>query len=165
MRLLSSPAVSGLSVIVAWALSLSPLHAQSAGQSDWNMDCDNAGCRLAVTATDARTEQRIATILILVEKERQSPLLAAIVPLGVAIEPGLRFLYGDEVLSLSVEACFPDGCRAVIETDETFLAALTAAEEFEIRYFPLGSEQPVAITLPSGGLSDILEEARKALEE
>lgn len=165
MRLVSSTIALGLLAIAVSMPSVQPASAQNTPESDWSVTCEETRCSVSISATDTRTGQRVATIMIILDREEQSPLMAAIVPLGVAIEPGLRMLYGDEVVSLGVEACFPDGCRAVMQMNDAFHANLARAEDFELRYFPLGSEQPVAVTLPSDGLTDTLAEAQKVLEK
>jgi invasion protein IalB len=140
-----------------------PASAQSA-VPDWQATCEADGCTLARRLIDQSTGRPVATFLAFVPKANANLSIGAALPLGTAIEAGVRMVAGDTTLEIPYQVCFPDGCRALRETSAEEVAALAAAEAIDIRFFPFSADRAVSVTMPLEGFTEAVAAARAELE-
>ena len=105
--------------VVAIAIFSGSASAQS-GVS-WSSACDEAQCTLSRTVTEASTERRVATVLVLIRASSPTHLVGAAVPLGVALNEGIRLTVPDQRIDISFDVCLPDGCRGLQPVSEEVL--------------------------------------------
>ena len=90
-----------------------------------------------------------------------NPTLVLTLPLGLSIRNGVALVpgAGGKPLPAVVDVCFPDGCRVVMDLSPTTLDALSAAENFEVRFIGYGvADRVESIRVPSGGLKAAVAE-------
>ena len=145
------------------ALAPLPASAQSAAP-DWQATCEAEGCTLARRLIDQATGRPVATFLAFVPKAGGNPSIGAALPLGTAIEAGVRMVAGEATLEIPYQVCFPDGCRALREATAEETAALGAAEALDIRFFPINADRAVSVTMPLDGFAEAVAAARADLE-
>ncbi len=143
---------------------LSPLAAQAEDQT-WQSNCQNGACTLVRSVAEAGTGRTVATFIVALSKAQATARVGVALPLGTALDAGVRMKAGDKTLSVPFQVCFPDGCRATVEADEPTLAALTGADAVEVQFFPFSSDKPVAIDVPMNGLADAVTAARASLAQ
>ena len=83
--------------------------------------------------------------------------------MGTATEPGLRLVHGASELAVPLQVCFPDGCRALAPLPPGALQAMDQAGTLEVRFFPWAADRPLAVPVPTTGLSDAVEQAQDRL--
>lgn len=84
-----------------------------------------------------------------------NPTLVLTLPLGLSIRNGVALApgAGGKPLPAVVDVCFPDGCRVVVDLSAATLDALSAAENFEVRFIGYGvTDRVESIVVPSNGL-------------
>jgi len=148
-----------LSVLSFLSLAF-PVHAQMV--EDWQINCSESSCTVARTAIASETGQRSATFFAAIEKATDTTTIGVIAPLGVALEPGVRLVFGDTSVIAEMSVCFPDGCRAIVKENAV---DVTKSESVDVRYFPFGSKGPLAVLVALDGIENALDEARKQLGE
>ena len=144
-------------------VSASPSSAQ--GGDPWTVNCEDDACTISLALIAPDSNRRAATFLAVISAEEGGSRLAAAMPLGLAIEPGIRMIAGETVIDVPFQVCFPDGCRAVRDADAAMFDALAREETLDIRYFPFGEERPVSLKMPLDGLAGALEAARSELSQ
>ena len=90
-----------------------------------------------------------------------NPTLVLTLPLGLSIRNGVALVpgAGGKPLPAVVDVCFPDGCRVVMELSPATLDALSAAENFEVRFIGYGvADRVESINVPSAGLKAAVAE-------
>lgn len=157
MRHLCFTVFSGL--LLGFAL---PSVAQDAPQ--WNTSCDGGLCTLSRQLIDEATGKGVATVLVVVQKASDDILLGAALPLGVALEPGVRFVQGDTLIQADFEVCYPDGCRAMAELPVTAFEAIDFEKEMDLRVFAFGQDKPLAVTVPLDSLKSAVDAGREQLK-
>lgn len=146
------------SALTAVFCSFGPAIAQDA---DWQMNCSETGCNIIRSMTENTTGRLVATFLVIVENGKaDTPGLGVALPLGLAIEPGVRIVSGEQTIDLPFQVCFPDGCRAIRAATADEITLLTNADEADIRFFPFGQNRPTSVKVPMAGLSDALAQAQ-----
>lgn len=149
--------------LTACVLMGSAVYAQNA--DGWERSCNADLCTLTYPLRDTATDRRAATFLAVVTKDEATAQVGVAVPLGAALEAGVRLIAGDTVIDLPFEVCFPDGCRAMRRAGDATLDALSVPDQLDIRFFPFGNDSPISIIMPTEGLGDAIDEARAELSE
>jgi len=144
----------------ALCLSAAPLAAQDA--EGWQTQCKPDRCTLTISMTEAQSGRRASTFVAIVNKDGTNHL-GALVPLGTAIEAGIRLVAEDTEIKAPFQSCFPDGCRGFAEVNAATLDAFAGADTAEIQFFALGQERPLSVAAPMAGLSQALASARAEL--
>ncbi len=120
----------------------------------WTVDCGGSGrCTAVQTLVNADTGKPFASVGLQINKDGRSPVFFAIIPLGIAVRPGIRAIIGKTELLTQVDVCYPDGCRASLDLDEGQLAALLDGSKLDLQFFPYTtSDTPVAGATDISGL-------------
>lgn len=147
-------------LIAFGALALDAPPAPAQGAPSWAVRCDARGCSASRALSEIATLQRVATVSVLTEAGAPGATLAAALPLGLALEPGVQFVLGETVWPAPFKVCFPDGCSAAATLDAAMLATLVAAPDLEVRYFTFNDGRALSITAPLDGLAAALDGAR-----
>lgn len=151
------------SAFTAAFCAFGPATAQAA---DWQMTCNDTSCNIQRSLTEESTGRLVATFIVIVEKgQTDKPGLGVAVPLGLAINPGVRIVAGDATIDLPFQVCFPDGCRAIRPASADEMALLADQDKADIRFFAFGQDRPISATLPMTGFSDALGQARAKVNE
>jgi invasion protein IalB len=122
----------------------------------WTKDCKENRCALSITAVDKASQKPMLTFSVLANKDKSAPAVIAMLPLGVALQPGVKLVIGDQQISVAFKVCVPDGCQAYADLSVDDWAKVVAAKSLQVRFFPLSSDKPVSSTLDLSGLSDEL---------
>lgn len=128
-----------------------------AQDQDWKVTCnDSDRCTALLVVADAATKRTLASVGLQIGRGGTEPVMIALLPLGVDLRPGFRAVIGDKAFDAPYEVCFPDGCRAIapIATDD--LDLWLDADSISLRFFPSGSDKPVAADTPVKGLRSAL---------
>jgi invasion protein IalB len=118
--------------------------------------CSENRCGLSIAALDATTKKPVLTFTVLINKDKSAPAAIAILPLGVALAPGVKLVIGDAQIALAYKVCVPDGCQAYADLSAEDWTKITAAKSVQVRFFPLASDKPVSSELDMAGLGDEL---------
>lgn len=146
------------SLIVGVCALTKPLMSQEA----WSPSCEGNRCTVSRSAINTENHQRIATLIVVLDIEEPT-VIGAVLPLGVALEPGLRLLAGSEELEVPLQVCYPDGCRGFLPVDDVVLSRIAAEAEIDVRFFPYSDDRPASVTIPLDGLSNAIQAAREQL--
>lgn len=131
-----------------------PVSAGLTAPDNWIEECDGAGaCRASRAMVERGTGQRAAILSIVVQKDSPGLLVSVIAPIGIAVEPGVRLIFGGMTQDAGVQVCYPDGCRAVAALETDAAETLLKAAQIDIRYFAFGADAPVSVTVPLDGLA------------
>ena len=152
------------SILLASTL-IAPLAAQAEDQATWQSNCQNGSCTLVRSVAESGTDRTVATFIVALSKTHETARVGVALPLGTALDAGVRMIVGDKTLNVPFQVCFPDGCRATTEADAATLAALTGAAAVQVQFFPFSSDKPVAIDVPMSGLADAIAAARTTLSQ
>jgi len=134
--------------------------AANAATSNWEFNCNDSGaCQGAIVVTNQENNTRLATLQVLVERNTDTQGLAIIVPLGLALDAGIRLNTGDDVRDLPVNVCFPDGCRVVLALSADEFRDLLFRPSLELNYFGYRAERPIAFSIELDGLKSALTAA------
>ncbi len=147
-----------ISPVVAMAMALAaPLPAAAAG--GWVTDCteDGSRCTAMLALADAASGKPVASLGMQVGKGGAEPAMVAILPLGIEIRPGVRAVVAGQGFEAPVEACFPDGCRAVAPIPREALDLWLDGTAASLQFFPYGADRPVAVEAPLAGLRMALQ--------
>lgn len=149
------------SALTALFCTFGPAAAQDA---DWEVTCNDKSCTITRTLTENTTGRRVATFMTVVEKGRtDAPGLGVAVPLGLAVEPGVRLVSGADIIELPFQVCFPDGCRAIRAATTEEISLLSSVDKADIRFFPFGQDHPTSVAVPMTGFGDALADAKAKL--
>ncbi|MGV8951340.1 MAG: invasion associated locus B family protein [Cypionkella sp.] len=143
-------------------LAASSLAAQAAEQQ-WASSCEATSCTLSLNVLDAASSKPVSTILVVVTTADKQPLIGAALPLGSALEPGIRIVQGDTTINAKFQVCYPDGCRALAEMTNESLDTLALADKMEVFAFPYSSDKPISFEVPLAGLDVGIKAAREKL--
>lgn len=130
--------------------------AQNISAGEWNTDCNKDRCLVSRSLLVAGQERKFLTLILLLDKIGNENLMVFTTPLGIAVEPGVQSIVGEETWNSSVKVCFPDGCQAIHPMTDENIALLRSKESIDVRYFPYGSEKPLAGIVPLDGLDEAL---------
>jgi invasion protein IalB len=125
----------------------------------WRVVCTRSSCQayLGLASEDAPSDSLALTVTF-----QKAPGTATIgivvVPLGVALGPGVRLRAGNEDLTWpEAEVCYPDGCRFEFLLSQQRRDLLTAVPAFSARFFSYANaDQPFSLAVPTDGLGDAL---------
>lgn len=147
----------------AYAAAMTLLAAiPAAAQDTWTSECDADSCAVSRAVADVESGQRVGTLLVVLDQDGTS-LVGAIVPLGSAMEPGLRLIHGSTEAAVPIQVCYPDGCRGLAPMDGAALDALATADTVDLRFFAFGTEAPISVPIPLVGLQGAVAAARATL--
>ncbi len=144
-----------LKSFIAACIFLLPSISNAQDTPPWGITCIEGSCTMSRAVVDNDTNKRIATLFVVAQKGTDDLVVGGVVPLGVAIKPGVKVIAGANEEIGEITVCFPDGCRAVVTTP----ISLVDIDTIELQYFPLNTDRPVAIPVPLGGLPEALTEA------
>ena len=102
------------------------------------------------------TKKPVFTFTLLINKDKSAPAAIAMLPLGVALAPGVKLVVGEAQTALAFKVCVPDGCQAYADLSPDEWAKITAAKTLQVRFFPLSSDKPVSSELDMTGLAEQL---------
>ncbi|THH38969.1 hypothetical protein E4Z66_05270 [Aliishimia ponticola] len=142
-------------LFVAGLLSLATFPTLSAAQEQsggWIPKCDDTKCTMARELNRAEDGKRVATFFAVKQIDSGAIRLGVALPLGILLEPGVRFDLDGTALDLPFEVCFPDGCRAQRVFTPEELEKVEGADEISVRFFAYGSANPVSIVMPVDGM-------------
>lgn len=124
----------------------------------WSMACDeDQTCTATRTAVNAETGNRVVTLAVSLTATEQ--VVTVTTPLGVAVQPGIRVIAGEDVREIPVQVCYPTGCLAAWSSTVDEMRTLARLEAVEIRYFPFRGDAPLAIRMDIDGLDTAIAEA------
>ena len=155
-----------LTAIAALALPALPAHAASPeGETfgDWRVACNEAGpggelasCQAYLSLVEEKTGMKALSVSFHVAQGAAQPTGVVVLPLGVALRPGVQMRVGKQsrLVRLEPEVCYPDGCRADFEVDPALQQEMTAAREFTVGFFAYTREdKPASIAVSTKGLA------------
>lgn len=148
------------------ALALTFTAMQGAAQTEpqtWNTNCETDSCTLSLGVLDATSGKPVSTVLVVVPKIGETVFLGAAMPLGSALEPGIRIVQGSETINAKFQVCFPDGCRALTEIPRATIQTMTKVGSVELFAFPYSSDTPISFQVPLAGLDAALKDATATL--
>lgn len=155
--LLTMAAFSALSVSTASASD--PAGERTFG--DWKVACAaNAPCQAYLGLKDAKTGKLALSASAHKRPDDANPTLVITVPLGVDLKAGAAFVAGaagKTPIAATIDVCFPDGCRVVLDLAPSTLNSLAAAKSFDVRFAAYGAADRVeSVSVPSNGLKDAI---------
>ena len=122
----------------------------------WTKDCKENRCGLSISALDATSKKPMLTFTVLADKDKSKPAVVVMLPLGVALEPGVKMVIGEKQVPLAFKVCVPDGCQAYADVKAEDWGAMTAAKSLEVRFFALAADKPISAPIDLSGLTDEL---------
>ena len=143
-------------VSILLALAPAPLFAQN---TDWKLECKEALCSTSRALISVSDGKQIATFLATTNSADKTVGVGLALPLGVALEDGIRMVVGDKMIAIPMQVCFPDGCRAFRALTADELALLGSADSVQFRFFAYGQEKPIAIDMELTGFSEAIAQA------
>ena len=144
---------TGAGAAMAALALLAPAGARA---QEWTVACAEGVCEATVTAV--REDGGRVLVATFLRAEGGTPEMQVALPLGMAIEPGVRVVAdGETALTASFRVCTAEtGCRAAAAVTPEAAAAMAGAGELSVQAFPFGAEAPVSVPMPTGGLADAL---------
>jgi invasion protein IalB len=139
-------------------------HAADEGKTfgAWKVVCDaQKACQAFLGLKDQTTGRLALSASAHKAAADPNPTLVLTLPLGLSIRNGVALVpgAGAKPLPAVVDVCFPDGCRVVMELSAEALNALSAAENFEVRFIAFGvTDRVESISVPSAGLKPAVAE-------
>ena len=133
--------------------------AELAERAGWRRSCDDDACSVEAAYRDAVKGRLAGTIAF--TRTRQGGVRPAWVratvrtPLGVATEPGVRVMIGDQAEILPIKVCFPDGCIAAADISRAGIAALRITSAIEVHVIAFGDGSTVSMALGADGLGPL----------
>lgn len=115
-----------------------------------------------VVSAQLRTDagELFGTLGLQIGRDGSDPVAFALTPLGIATRPGVRIVTDNNgELSLGVDACFPDGCRATLVLSPEQLAQLTATSDMSLQFFPFGADKALSGDVTDANLAKALRDA------
>ena len=141
------------SLLVLTLISRSTAQESATGDQQWKSQCKETRCSLSVALVDSKTKKHFATLAFLFEKGKEEPAVVVTTPLGIALEPGVRVIVGDDSLDLKARVCFPDGCQASLVVDRPDFDRIAKMPSARIQFFPFSSATPIEASVPLTGLT------------
>ncbi|HEY0213559.1 MAG TPA: invasion associated locus B family protein [Paenirhodobacter sp.] len=161
-------AVAGLSLTQAAAQSGT---IDNTTVQPWQTSCAPGACfairaitRPGPASATGETQQQVLAMLVVGVKADGGGILGAVVPLGAAIKPGARLLYGTQTLNVGVEVCLPDGCRATADPTPAQFDALQSTDKVELQFFAQNVPKPIITDFPLDGLTEVLATIREKVK-
>lgn len=126
--------------------------AQQVPPGDWLTDCEENYCVYRKTLTVEASDATFALLEILIDTDSGQASIVMTVPLGVALEPGIRMIVEGREWATPLKVCYTDGCRATVEISTDDFGLLLQKKSIDIRYIPFSAENPISAILPLNGL-------------
>ncbi len=127
----------------------------------WTTECNDQRCGFSIAITENASQKKLVVFTVLSPKNTDSPSVLIVTPLGAALEPGARILFGQEELVLIFKVCLNDGCRAFADVTDNQLDKLVAAKMIEVRFFAQTQPAPYSVKFATDGLAEAIAAARK----
>ncbi len=162
-RLVLGGAALVVGLLVGWAgrglASYNSNMESMTSYQDWRTACPPASvkeqsCQVIEEMLDNNT--RAPVVRIAITKEENKEVIGITLPLGVALEPGLKLTLGkDAALDVPFRTCSAVGCFAVMPVTDKLMASFKAAEDGKITAYGLDGKA-VDIPMSFKGYSDAL---------
>jgi invasion protein IalB len=124
---------------------------------DWRLTCPpratlDAPCRITQSILDKKSGSTL--VQFAQWKQKDTPVLAIVVPFNVLLPPGIGLQIGDKpAKNYPYKTCDQNGCIATIAADEALYDALDHATQIRVIVGSLNGKA-YAIALSARGLSD-----------
>lgn len=138
--------------------------ATSAVAQDWQPECKATSCTMSRELTDEASGNRIATVSFAVDTASPTVITSFAVPLGVALEPGIKLKWQDKSTVVKFRTCYPDGCQAAAMLEHEQIEEMAEAKKISISFFPVNSDRPILAEVPLTGLDQAVDSALKSLQ-
>lgn len=154
-----------LAAILAVSVSAPVFAADPAPPAGWQMNCQPGICMIArsVIANNSEAKGPAATLLMSVNDEG-AHFLGAVMPLGVALVPGVRLVNGDTFIEARMEVCLPDGCRASAPVTAEQIANLRQWDTVDLRFFNTSDARQYSIPFPLDGVAEAIDTVEAAVK-
>lgn len=121
-------------------------------------DAETRRCTALVQMTTEDGSYFASLGLQLGQINNSEPVLFATLPLGIAVRPGVRVVIHPSTLEviLTVDTCFPDGCRATAQLTEEELGLLVEADQLSLQFIPFGTTDTLSADLLPSSLTEQL---------
>ncbi len=128
----------------------------------WKFLCPSAEapCRSFLSIADAETGQVQLTWTFLYDGKTDQLSAVINVPLGVALQPGLRVIDANETAHIEVpfQVCDGTGCRAVAANiGATQIDGLSTGDSVNVQFVPYGHNYLASFAVPTSGLKSAVE--------
>jgi invasion protein IalB len=132
--------LAGAAVFVWNLMSSSPMEkgpsTASFGFDAWLVRCqavgDETGCGMSQRILDQRSRQPVLQLHMARAAKGQGHQLLVVLPLGVAVPPGIVIQIGDNKRNVAFTQCLPGGCVAPLEIDQKYVSVLKSGAEGRI---------------------------------
>ena len=114
----------------------------------WSAACEDGFCvfRRAIETQGNDTTSALFEVLVNTESGEASMILT--LPLGVALEPGVRLIVEGREWVAPLKVCLPDGCRATVDINAADFGLLLQRPVLDIRYIAFGADTAISVKLP-----------------
>jgi invasion protein IalB len=124
----------------------------------WSLVCrdgsgDERRCVLFIAVADPDAKQVLLTFSV-ARTPKGMPVLVVDTPAGVTVDAGITVTAGRaEAITVPIQSCAPQRCRAVTELTSSLRAALETADVTSVSYVRADSQQST-YNLPTRGFKD-----------
>jgi invasion protein IalB len=126
--------------------------------STWDTSCSDLRCVITRSYREKSTTRKVASISVLFDRQDGKTSLLLTVPLGVSLEPGIRFVVGKKRWHLPLKVCIPAGCQAFMDLSDAQVALLRSVDKSDVRMFTQGESGPLSVTIQLDGLANKMDE-------
>lgn len=145
------------SIVLAATLALAA-QTTAALAEGWATTCEAGGRCTALLTMSVETDRKLQVrIGIQTGPNGSEPVMITLLPLGVALEPGVRAVIDGKEFKSGYQVCFPDGCRTVGAMTADDLEVWLNAPTASLQFFPFASDKPVAVDVLLAGLREALK--------
>jgi invasion protein IalB len=148
-------------LLALFANTAVPVQAQTPDR-DWKTLCKSDTCTLSRKLQNEERKSVVTTFFVVVERGKNTIRAGSLIPLGVAVQPGIRFVASSQVFEVPVDVCYPDGCRAQREFTESQMTQMTSSPDLQVQFFPYGLDAPVFVRMPTEGLAAAIQNAQES---
>ncbi len=132
---------------------------------DWKVSCEvikstnRELCHIFQRLKKKSDGKQIMRVELGYLKPNSSPRLNVILPLGIALPPGISIqVDGNQTNRFEIETCTKDGCRASVEVDHILLNEMRMGTKMKIRFSTLNRKKfivPVSLKGFSSGNANL----------
>ncbi|MBL8780808.1 MAG: invasion associated locus B family protein [Alphaproteobacteria bacterium] len=119
----------------------------SFGFEAWLVRCqtvkDNVGCGMSQQILDQRSRQPVLQLHLGRAVSGEGHQLVAVLPLGVAVPPGIVIQIGETKRNVAFTQCLPGGCVAPLPVDAALLGLLKSGKDGRIGVVDRGGKTVV----------------------
>jgi len=134
-------------VVTFFNASMAVAQAQT-GQWAWTSACEDGYCVFRRALETPGQDSPAALFEVLVNTENGEASMVLTLPLGVALEPGVRLIVEGREWSAPLKVCLPDGCRATVDINASDFGLLLQRPVLDIRYIAFGADTATSVKLP-----------------